>query len=178
MAIGYLIGGGLMMAAGLVEVLLGVNAEKKSLEDIATPLSAVEGGAHHRSSDAPPDSLPRQTGPYPVPRRRMASTAWAPLPQASSYPRTNPYQAREVDVIVEALQGKDAQTLLELRRAATARYWGPGRFRAAVRSGLASGRIRRVGRGRFAAGTTLDGHAEPTLPPGSPPSRVTGAGTP
>ena len=178
MAVGYLIGGGLMMAAGLVEVFLGVNAEQKSLEDIATPLSAVEGGADHRSSDAPPDSLPRQTGPYPVPRRRLASTAWAPLPQASSYPRTNPYQAREVDVIVEALQRKGSQTLLELRRAATARYWGPGRFRAALRSGLASGRIRRVGRGRFAAGTTLDGHNEPTRTNGVRPSPVAGADAP
>ncbi len=39
-AIGYYIGAGLMIAAGLVELFLGVDAEGKSLEDIASPLSA------------------------------------------------------------------------------------------------------------------------------------------
>lgn len=38
--IGYYIGAALMIAAGLVELFLGVDAERKSLEDIATPLSA------------------------------------------------------------------------------------------------------------------------------------------
>jgi hypothetical protein len=38
-AIGYYIGAGLVIAAGLVESSLGVDAERRSLEDIATPLS-------------------------------------------------------------------------------------------------------------------------------------------
>ncbi|WP_246846190.1 MFS transporter [Humibacter ginsenosidimutans] len=38
-ALGYFIGAGLMIAAGLVEVFLGVDAENRSLEDIAEPLS-------------------------------------------------------------------------------------------------------------------------------------------
>jgi MFS family permease len=38
-ALGYVIGAGLMIAAGLVEVFLGVKAERQSLEDIAAPLS-------------------------------------------------------------------------------------------------------------------------------------------
>ncbi|KHK95691.1 MFS transporter [Microbacterium mangrovi] len=38
-ALGYFIGAGLMIAAGLVEVFLGVDAERKSLEDVAAPLS-------------------------------------------------------------------------------------------------------------------------------------------
>ena len=42
-AIGYLIGGILMLAAGLVEVFLGVDAEQKSLEELASPLSAADG---------------------------------------------------------------------------------------------------------------------------------------
>ncbi|MET0977066.1 MAG: MFS transporter [Leifsonia sp.] len=42
-ALGYFIGAGLMIGAGLVEVFLGVDAENKSLEDIATPLSVDEG---------------------------------------------------------------------------------------------------------------------------------------
>ena len=39
--IGYLIGAGVMVAGGLVEVVLGVAAEQKSLEDVAEPLSLV-----------------------------------------------------------------------------------------------------------------------------------------
>jgi hypothetical protein len=35
--IGYLIGGTLMIAAGVVEILIGIDAEGRSLEDIATP---------------------------------------------------------------------------------------------------------------------------------------------
>jgi MFS family permease len=41
--IGYLIGASAMIIGGLVEVFLGVDAERKSLEDIATPLSVVTG---------------------------------------------------------------------------------------------------------------------------------------
>jgi len=38
----FTIGALLMIAAGLVEAFLGVRAERKSLEDLATPLSAAE----------------------------------------------------------------------------------------------------------------------------------------
>jgi MFS family permease len=37
---GYLIGAALMIAAGIVELVIGVEAAQRSLEDIATPLSA------------------------------------------------------------------------------------------------------------------------------------------
>jgi len=50
-AVGYFIGAGLMIAAGLVEVAIGVKAEGRSLEDIATPLS-VDAGT--REGDARP----------------------------------------------------------------------------------------------------------------------------
>jgi MFS family permease len=36
---GYLLGAGIMILGGLVAAFLGVNAEQKSLEDVATPLS-------------------------------------------------------------------------------------------------------------------------------------------
>ncbi|MEU2423066.1 MFS transporter [Streptomyces sp. NPDC007851] len=41
----FQIGAGLMCAAGLVAALLAVNAERRSLEDVATPLSAAPGRA-------------------------------------------------------------------------------------------------------------------------------------
>ena len=40
---GYLFGGALMLAGAVVAALLGVRAERRSLEDVAPPLSAVEG---------------------------------------------------------------------------------------------------------------------------------------
>ena len=39
--IGYIVGAAIMIIGGLVTLALGVNAENKSLEDIATPLSVV-----------------------------------------------------------------------------------------------------------------------------------------
>ncbi|MFZ1362745.1 MAG: MFS transporter [Candidatus Nanopelagicales bacterium] len=40
--IGYLIGAGIMVAGGVIEILFGVNAEGKSLENVAKPLTAVD----------------------------------------------------------------------------------------------------------------------------------------
>ncbi len=105
----------------------------------------------HATATAPGRSLPRQTGPYPVPRVRTGRSGWAPLPQASNYPRSNPYLAREVDAIVDALRASGPLSSVELSRRLGARFWGPGRLREAMRSGLASGRIRRVARDRYAA---------------------------
>jgi hypothetical protein len=39
--VGYLVGGGIMLAGGLVEVFLGIAAEGKSLEDVTKPLTAA-----------------------------------------------------------------------------------------------------------------------------------------
>jgi MFS family permease len=39
--IGYVIGGVLMVLAGLVEMWIGVNAERQSLENVAPPLSML-----------------------------------------------------------------------------------------------------------------------------------------
>ncbi|MDX6325858.1 MAG: hypothetical protein QOK15_2212 [Nocardioidaceae bacterium] len=42
LTLGYLIGAAVMVAGGLVEVFLGIDAEGKSLEDVANPLSMVK----------------------------------------------------------------------------------------------------------------------------------------
>jgi MFS family permease len=41
LAIGYLVGGGIMILGGVVEAVLGINAEGKSLEAVAPPLTEV-----------------------------------------------------------------------------------------------------------------------------------------
>jgi len=45
LTIGYLIGGGVMIIGGLVEVFLGIDAEGKPLEQVARPLTEVGSGA-------------------------------------------------------------------------------------------------------------------------------------
>lgn len=40
--LGYLLGAILMISAGIVEVFYGVNAERKSLEEVARPITAIE----------------------------------------------------------------------------------------------------------------------------------------
>jgi len=47
-AIGYYIGAGLMVAAGIVEIFLGVDAARKSLEEIATPISVDANTSENR----------------------------------------------------------------------------------------------------------------------------------
>jgi MFS family permease len=42
LTLGYLIGAAVMIAGGLVEVFIGIDAEGKSLEDVANPLSMVK----------------------------------------------------------------------------------------------------------------------------------------
>jgi MFS family permease len=51
--IGYLIGAGAMIIGGIVEIVLGVPAEGKSLEDVADPLSLVRRAADSVSDFAP-----------------------------------------------------------------------------------------------------------------------------
>jgi MFS family permease len=48
----YLVGAGVMIVGGLAEVFLGVKAERQALEDVATPLSALEPG-DRRDAAAP-----------------------------------------------------------------------------------------------------------------------------
>src|SRR5436305_2066360 len=43
---GYFIGAGVMVLGGIVEIVLGVAAERKSLEDVASPLSLVRKASH------------------------------------------------------------------------------------------------------------------------------------
>jgi len=53
---GYLLGAALMIAAGVVEIFLGVEAAQKQLEDVAKPLTAEDAEAQEaRGEDGAPD---------------------------------------------------------------------------------------------------------------------------
>jgi len=171
-AIGYLIGGALMFATGLVEVFLGVDAEQKSLEDIAEPVSAVgerdtsrtsgsdgEGPARREAGQVT-TSRPNARSPLsPVDRARLPQAMWAPIPQASSFPRTDPYRRDEVERVVEVVYASSgAVSFEELAVRTGGRYWGPGRLHRAVRGAVLSGRIHPVGRDRYVRSDSTPRH--------------------
>ncbi len=154
-AFGYLLGGVLMFGAGVVELFFGVNAEQRSLEEISSPLTEVDSEAPEAEShaeSASPRSPRRQTGRTQSPRQWSRPSGWAPSQLASTYPAADPYLAREVESLVAALEQTGPQSGTQLAQATAARFWGPGRLRHALRSGIASGRIRRVGRDSYVAG--------------------------
>src|SRR3954453_13975018 len=62
---GYILGAGLMIAAGIVQAVLGIEAARKTLEDVATPLSAEE---------AEGDSKPTSGRPYSYSAFQSSST--------------------------------------------------------------------------------------------------------
>ena len=167
-AFGYLLGGALMFGTGVVEIFLGVDAEQKSLEEIASPVSAAEagtsGGTVTGSSESATGQAPGQrstTGRAriapdwsrpplsPADRARLPRSAWAPFPQASTFPRSDPYRRDEVERVVAVLGQSSPLSLDELADRTGGRYWGPGRLRRAVRAAVDSGRVRPLRRDRY-----------------------------
>lgn len=63
--IGYLIGGGVMVAGGVAEIVLGIAAEGKSLEDIARPLSVVRVAAERMTQRGATGLGPQPGSPAP-----------------------------------------------------------------------------------------------------------------
>jgi MFS family permease len=152
-AIAFFIGAGVMAIGGIVELLYGVKAEQESLEDIAKPLTAEEaeqkGEAEpdrDREAAAPVPSAPRApTRRYrPGPGRTSSSPGmWVSAP-------TDVALEREVTAIERVLADREQPTeRRELAQLVGARRWGPGRFAAALREAVESGRVRRVSRNRF-----------------------------
>jgi MFS family permease len=64
--IGYIIGASLMIVAGIIQALLGIEAARRDLEDIATPLSAEAA-----EGDEPADGDCERAAPSPARRRRF-----------------------------------------------------------------------------------------------------------
>ncbi|HEY6691808.1 MAG TPA: MFS transporter [Solirubrobacteraceae bacterium] len=142
-AIAFFIGAGVMALGGIFELLFGVKAEQQELEGIAPPLSAedAEGEAEER--------------PAPPPRTRRAYSSpgmWVAAPVAAVG------FEREVRAIERALAEHGGPVdRRELAALVGARFWGPGRYGAALRAAVVSGRAQRVGRSRFATGRTSAG---------------------
>jgi len=161
-ALAFWIGAAVMAVGGVVEILFGVKAEGASLEDIAEPLTSEDAGD---SGDAAGSG---DGGEVDERRTRLAertarheqtarATRYRPGPGATSAysPRmatsTRGDRAagddlldREIETLAATVRDLGPVELDRLERAAGARAWGPGRFRAAVREAVAEGRVVRL----------------------------------
>jgi MFS family permease len=158
-ATGFLIGAGAMLLGGIAELLWGVRAEQKALEDIATPLTAEEidsGPPEVPEAERAADALLRER----IDRRRaddrarrlrlgpgyggtyyspgMLGTAGATGRQRNAGDRE---LDRELDVLERVLAEHGELGRDELARRLDARRWGPGRYRSALRCAMREGRV-------------------------------------
>ena len=172
-AVGFLIGAAAMALGGFAELRFGVAAEGRSLEDIATPLTAEDAEAE----GAPPEPgeadraaeeaqatemaerirqrVERRRAHDRQGRRRVrpgpGETFYSPAMHGSTYAYDRTREAveedldREVEEIAAVLRERGPMRGDELARAIGARRWGPRRFKAALRQALADGLIARVG---------------------------------
>ncbi len=167
-AIGYLVGAAVMAIGGVVELVLGVRAEQRKLEDIAMPITAEE-AERGEEAEAPVSDEEAEAArrAEEVARRHRERAAreraglrrLRPGPGSASFspfigqppPFTDPgWVDEEIEIIVRALDEHGQLSREELGRRIGARYWGPGRYRAALREALAEGAARRVGRNLYA----------------------------
>jgi MFS family permease len=151
-AIGFFVGAVVMAIGGIAELLFGVRAEQKQLEEVAEPLTATEAGEGEEGGAEPVERR------RPPARRRPPLRTFRPGPgplsaaQAMTVAGPHPPVAlvREVELIELALHERGSANRAELRRRVNAGYWGPGRFSQALVQAVAEGRATRLPRGQFA----------------------------
>ncbi len=169
--IAYLIGAAVMAVGGIAELILGVRAEQQPLEDIAKPITAreAEEGAAKEEPDADrTDAEERdRRNRERWERERLGLRRFRPGPGSGSYspflpPPSNPaWLDHEISMIDRALQEHGDLDRRQLAERVGARYWGPGRFRAALRGAVSDGSVRRVGRERYASTRATAGSSAP-----------------
>ena len=143
---GYILGASLMIVAGIVQAVLGIEAARRDLEDIAKPLSAeaADGEGEEEEREPQPGARRRRLGPS------EAGLSYSPWQQSSSRTPDEDID-EEVAALVDALHeaGEEGLERSELGVRVNCRLWGPGRYRRALATAMARGAIRRSGRGRF-----------------------------
>jgi MFS family permease len=170
-AVGFFIGAVVMAIGGIAELFLGVDAEGKSLEEIATPLTATDGegeGEGDAAKAGAPDAAAeeRRRLQERAARRRARQTAgrarYRPgpgtglhAPGALNTPPQPVHEAgdraldREIAVIEQALEEHGRVERAELARLVGGRFWGPGRFREALEEAVAEDRAARFSRSTY-----------------------------
>jgi len=168
-AIGFFIGAVVMAIGGIAELAFGVKAEQRQLEDIAEPLTA-EGAPEPEQAEVkreqPRDEEAelmqriRRRAEAREQRERAGRRRYRPGPGRLGASRGLTPSAGEVDneadldreiaIIERALADHGSANRRELSRRVGARYWGPGRFRSALREAIAEGTVKRLRGGEFA----------------------------
>jgi MFS family permease len=142
-AVAFFIGAAVMAVGGIVELIYGVKAEQVPLEDIAKPLTAEDAEqTPEREREGRSRYRPGPGLQYPYYSPGLVGTA-------VRRPTAVTELQREVEAIGRAVDEGGPVNRDELFRTVGARRWGPGRFRRALGEAVATGRIRRTGRGRF-----------------------------
>jgi MFS family permease len=147
-ATGFFIGAAAMAVGGIAELFLGVPAERTSLEKIAKPLSAMRAERIHERSERrrehERDGLRRFR---PGPGRNFGSPGMLGTAGDDSRARTMSDEAldREIEVIVAVVGSRGPIGRDDLERAVGARYWGPRRFRGALREAVREGGATQTG---------------------------------
>jgi MFS family permease len=163
-AIGFFIGAVVMAIGGIAEIFFGVKAEQKQLEDIAEPLTAEGEGAAGPEDEETEEELRekaariRERAEARERRERAGMHRYRLGPGRLSTTRSMPVSApydevgldREVGIIELALRDRGSANRRELRRRVGARYWGPGRFHAALHEAVAEGRVKPLARDQYA----------------------------
>jgi MFS family permease len=180
-AIGFFVGAVVMAIGGIAEILFGVKAEQRQLEDVAEPLTA-EGAPEPAEAERkrPRDEEAEQRAQRirrrteargqreragrrryrPGPGRLGASRGLTP---SAGEVDSGADLDREIEIIGRALEDHGSANRRELARRVGARYWGPGRFRSALREAIAEGTVKRLRGGEYAPARDPDERG-PSLP--------------
>jgi MFS family permease len=154
-SLAFYIGAGVMALAGVVEIFLGVKAEKANLEDLAQPLTSADAGDsgddgnkaghkadHDGAEKAHQGAAASGPGRFRPGPGRGPNSPWVSVPGPDADDRA---LDREIEILATTLHRRGPLGLKELSRESAATYWGPGRFRRAVREAIAQNRIARLG---------------------------------
>ncbi|HMC50214.1 MAG TPA: MFS transporter [Solirubrobacterales bacterium] len=143
-ATGFFIGAVVMAIGGIAELLFGVRAEQKQLEDIATPLTAEGEEVKDEKREEPqPAQRPVAEPDGIMTGRSRGMPLWSPAARKTD-------RDREIEIIVRTLNERGDTSRKELARTVGGRYWGPGRFQGALREAVAAGRVKRVRNDQYA----------------------------
>jgi len=179
-AIAFYIGAAAMAVGGIAELFFGVRAEGQSLEDIARPLTATDqeeeqepepradkdevntAARARREQTAERDRRSRERLARHAEFERHGRRRYRPGGGATigsrgfgRFPVTPgpDYDLdREIDIIGRTLQERGPLRRDALADATGARFWGPGRFRRALRFATEEGAARQVSSDTFDAG--------------------------
>jgi hypothetical protein len=190
-ALGFFVGAAAMGLGGVAELVLGVRAEGKSLENIATPLTAEESDADRPGADrahratrdtADPTANGHATATRPAPRAGPTRQGRKPVGLGPGSAFYSPGQIgtagtvsrwtaasedaldHEIEVLSRCLERHGPMRRAVLASYLQAQFWGPGRFTVALRYALEEGRVTRTSSGSYGPSETGGGRAPSDRP--------------